>query len=249
MATTTAATATAQALAARIAADTATLRDLLNPDTEAFADFDGDYAAILGEIGPALVNIDDAVANIDRVVEGIADDAHSAHWDKAADAVAGAKEDIRWYGHDLTQAAEHARRGQEETQQQIAAVVQQATADTPLSPAPSPAATADTPVDRTDPAPDPMPTAYVVGWLQAPEVAHVRRYATTVAERALAADQPDAQWLYLLELRDIVHHPWKYPDHQEHADAREHVHQLHDTLTYDQLHSLDWHQVAQSLIA
>lgn len=244
MATTTVLAVTAQALAARIAADAAAL---LDPDADAFSDFDGDYAAILASVCPTLVSLDGAIENIFRVVDGIAYDADSDDWDAVADAVAGAKEAIRRYGHNLAKAAEHALRGQEEAQQQIAAAVQQAAADTLLSPAPSPVVTTAPSADQTDR--DPMSTAYVVGWLQVPEVAYVRRHAKDVTERALAADKRSDQWLYLLELRDTGSHPWKYPDHQEHADAREHVHQLHDMLIYEQMHSVDWHLLAQSLAA
>ncbi|MGP3920558.1 hypothetical protein [Nonomuraea sp. 10N515B] len=95
-----------------------------------------------------------------------------------------------------------------------------------------------------------MPTAYVIGWLQDPQAHYLRQQALLPAERALAAaSRSTDQWLYLLELRDTIRHPWKYPDHEAHADAREHVHQLHDALTDEQLDGVDWHLVAQSLIA
>ncbi|MFI7705492.1 hypothetical protein [Nonomuraea sp. NPDC049480] len=94
----------------------------------------------------------------------------------------------------------------------------------------------------------PTPTEYVIHWLQAPEVTYLRDEALTCAERALSADNRNDQWLYLLELRDTIHHPWKYPGHEAHVAAGEHVTQLHDTLTDDQLHSaVDWHAVAKTL--
>ncbi|MEV0391241.1 hypothetical protein [Nonomuraea sp. NPDC050643] len=123
------AAATAQVLAARIAADAGALAALLDPEVPAvFERFDGDYAAVLAGLGPALMALDRAVEHVYEVVGEISNDADDEDWDKVATAAGEAKEVIGWHGDELSAAVEHARRAQSR-QASTTAVVQRTAAD------------------------------------------------------------------------------------------------------------------------
>ncbi|MFG1710726.1 hypothetical protein ACFLIM_46945 [Nonomuraea sp. M3C6] len=123
------ATATPQALAARLAADAETMAALLDPEAPAFENFDGDYAAVLAELGPAIRTLGRVVEHVFEVVAEIANDADAdaeteQDWDKVTEAAGEAKEAVWWHGNELAAAAEHAQN----TQASVIHAVQQATA-------------------------------------------------------------------------------------------------------------------------
>ncbi|MEW1843741.1 hypothetical protein AB0392_37850 [Nonomuraea angiospora] len=93
------------------------------------------------------------------------------------------------------------------------------------------------------------PTAYILTWLKAPEVAYLRNPVAEYGRYAIASTDESGRQECLAAMHATIHHPWKYPDDPAHQAASEHTRQLHDALTFDDLEAVDWMEVAEDLTA